>query len=146
MLGGQPSILTPGRVSFRPQRYIPGRRDRRGVEEAHTHDAQMPRRSNQDLQARRALPRYRQGHVRLTISRLLCTSYDDHRSEPIATANGYSVVRTIVAHGVHELFHGNPNIPHYAKNKTPGTMKPGMVSLPSSPEACMKLMSVDLHH
>ncbi|KAL1694264.1 peptidase M24, structural domain-containing protein [Schizophyllum commune] len=46
--------------------------------------------------------------------------------EPIATANGYSVVRTIVAHGVHNLFHGNPNIPHYAKNKTAGTMKPGM--------------------
>ncbi|KAF9040792.1 peptidase M24, structural domain-containing protein [Panaeolus papilionaceus] len=47
--------------------------------------------------------------------------------EPIARANGCSVVRTFVGHGVNELFHCSPNyIPHYAKNKAIGTMKPGM--------------------
>lgn len=31
---------------------------------------------------------------------------------------------------MNQLFHGEPNyIPHYAKNKAKGTMKPGMVSL-----------------
>ncbi|EJD05903.1 methionine aminopeptidase [Fomitiporia mediterranea MF3/22] len=47
--------------------------------------------------------------------------------EPIAKRNGCSVVRQYTAHGVNNLFHGNPtNIPHYAKNKAVGTMKPGM--------------------
>ncbi|KAI5826093.1 methionine aminopeptidase [Schizophyllum commune Tattone D] len=46
--------------------------------------------------------------------------------EPVAHANGCSVVHTFVGHGVHDLFHGNPNIPHYAKNRAVGTMKPGM--------------------
>lgn len=50
-------------------------------------------------------------------------------SEPIAKKNGCSVVRNYTAHGVNQLFHGSPtNIPHYAKNKAIGTMKPGMVS------------------
>ena len=49
-------------------------------------------------------------------------------SEPIARANGCSSVRTYTGHGIHELFHCPPNyIPHYAKNKAVGTMKPGMV-------------------
>ncbi|PCH38237.1 methionine aminopeptidase [Wolfiporia cocos MD-104 SS10] len=47
--------------------------------------------------------------------------------EPIARANGCSVVRTYCGHGIHELFHCAPNIPHYAKNKAVGMMKPGMV-------------------
>ncbi|KAL1746518.1 peptidase M24, structural domain-containing protein [Schizophyllum fasciatum] len=47
--------------------------------------------------------------------------------EPIAHASGYSVVRTIVGHGVNDIFHANPNIPHYAKNRAVGTMKPGMM-------------------
>jgi len=46
--------------------------------------------------------------------------------EPVARAGGCSVVRTYVGHGVNDLFHGPPNIPHYAKNKAVGTMKPGM--------------------
>ncbi|PPR04919.1 hypothetical protein CVT24_007163 [Panaeolus cyanescens] len=47
--------------------------------------------------------------------------------EPVARANGCAVVRTFVGHGVNELFHCSPNyIPHYAKNKAIGTMKPGM--------------------
>ncbi|EPT05994.1 hypothetical protein FOMPIDRAFT_1026862 [Fomitopsis schrenkii] len=47
--------------------------------------------------------------------------------EPIARAAGCAVVRTYCGHGVHELFHCAPNIPHYAKNKAVGTMKAGMV-------------------
>ncbi|KAG8890849.1 Methionine aminopeptidase 1 [Tulasnella sp. 332] len=46
--------------------------------------------------------------------------------EPIATANGCSVVRSYTGHGIHKLFHTVPNIPHYAKNKAVGTMRPGM--------------------
>ncbi|KAF8582672.1 methionine aminopeptidase [Ramaria rubella] len=46
--------------------------------------------------------------------------------EPIATANGCSVVRTYTGHGINQLFHTAPNIPHYAKNKAVGTMKAGM--------------------
>ncbi|KAJ7046751.1 peptidase M24, structural domain-containing protein [Mycena alexandri] len=47
--------------------------------------------------------------------------------EPIARSNGCSSVRTYTGHGIHTLFHGAPNIPHYAKNKAIGTMKAGMV-------------------
>ncbi|KIJ69432.1 hypothetical protein HYDPIDRAFT_80706 [Hydnomerulius pinastri MD-312] len=46
--------------------------------------------------------------------------------EPIARAAGCAVVRTYTGHGVNDLFHTAPNIPHYAKNKAVGTMKPGM--------------------
>jgi len=48
--------------------------------------------------------------------------------EPIARANGCAVVRTYTGHGVNDLFHCSPNIPHYGKNKAVGTMKAGMVS------------------
>ncbi|KAJ6596860.1 peptidase M24, structural domain-containing protein [Mycena vulgaris] len=48
--------------------------------------------------------------------------------EPHARSNGCSPVRTYTGHGIHRLFHASaPNIPHYAKNKAVGTMKPGMV-------------------
>ena len=47
-------------------------------------------------------------------------------SEPIARQNGCSVVRTYCGHGVNDLFHCAPNVPHYAKNKAVGTMRPGM--------------------
>ncbi|KAI0093632.1 methionine aminopeptidase [Irpex rosettiformis] len=46
--------------------------------------------------------------------------------EPIARANGCTVVRTYCGHGINDLFHCAPNVPHYAKNKAIGTMKPGM--------------------
>ncbi|CCA75578.1 probable methionine aminopeptidase [Serendipita indica DSM 11827] len=46
--------------------------------------------------------------------------------EPIAKANGCSVVRQYNGHGCNQLFHTVPTIPHYAKSKTPGAMKPGM--------------------
>ncbi len=48
-------------------------------------------------------------------------------SEPIARANGCSSVRTYTGHGINDLFHCTPNVPHYAKNKAVGTMKAGMV-------------------
>lgn len=37
----------------------------------------------------------------------------------------YSVVRSYCGHGIHKLFHCAPNVPHYAKNKAVGVMKPG---------------------
>jgi len=39
----------------------------------------------------------------------------------------FSVNKTFCGHGVGKLFHGNPSIPHYAPNKTPGVMKPGHI-------------------
>lgn len=47
--------------------------------------------------------------------------------EPHARANGCSVVRQYTGHGINDLFHTAPNIPHYAKNKAVGTMKAGQV-------------------
>ena len=47
--------------------------------------------------------------------------------EPIARQNGCSSVRTYTGHGINQLFHTAPNVPHYAKSKAIGTMKPGMV-------------------
>ncbi|KAG9128276.1 Methionine aminopeptidase 1 [Ceratobasidium sp. 392] len=46
--------------------------------------------------------------------------------EPVARAQGCSVVRSYTGHGIHHLFHTVPNIPHYAKNKATGVMKAGM--------------------
>jgi methionyl aminopeptidase len=34
--------------------------------------------------------------------------------EDHATKNGFSVVRAFVGHGIHQLFHCAPNVPHYA--------------------------------
>jgi len=42
-----------------------------------------------------------------------------------AQANGFSVVRSYCGHGINRLFHTAPSIPHYAKNKAVGVMKPG---------------------
>ncbi|THH06771.1 hypothetical protein EW145_g3858 [Phellinidium pouzarii] len=46
--------------------------------------------------------------------------------EPIARKNGLSTVRNYTGHGINDLFHCNPNIPHYAANKAVGAMKAGM--------------------
>lgn len=43
-----------------------------------------------------------------------------------ADENNVSVVRTYCGHGVGELFHCQPEVPHYAKNKAIGTCKPGI--------------------
>jgi len=40
---------------------------------------------------------------------------------------GFSVVRSYCGHGIGELFHAPPSIPHYGKNKAIGVMKPGHV-------------------
>ena len=37
------------------------------------------------------------------------------------------MVRTYCGHGIGDLFHCAPNVPHYAKNKAKGTMKVGEV-------------------
>ena len=42
-----------------------------------------------------------------------------------AQSEGFSVVRSYCGHGIHRLFHCAPNVPHYAKNKAVGVMKPG---------------------
>ena len=46
--------------------------------------------------------------------------------EPIARAANCSVVRQYTGHGINDLFHTSPNIPHYSKNRAIGTMKAGM--------------------
>jgi methionyl aminopeptidase len=40
-----------------------------------------------------------------------------------ATRNGFSVVKTYCGHGICDLFHCAPNVPHYAKNKAKGSMQ-----------------------
>lgn len=47
--------------------------------------------------------------------------------ESHAKKNGCSVVRTYCGHGIGKLFHCAPQVSHYANNKSPGIMKPGMV-------------------
>ena len=66
--------------------------------------------------------------------------FHDLFREPVARANGCAVVRTYTGHGVNDLFHDTPNIPHYAKNKAVGTMKAGMVSRCSC--ACRSLTNL----
>lgn len=40
---------------------------------------------------------------------------------------GFSVVRAYCGHGVGRLFHCAPSVPHYARNKAVGVMRPGHV-------------------
>ncbi|KAI8026132.1 Methionine aminopeptidase 1A [Camellia lanceoleosa] len=42
-----------------------------------------------------------------------------------ASMSGLSVVKSYCGHGIGELFHCAPNIPHYARNKAVGVMKAG---------------------
>eukprot|EP00271_Cylindrocystis_brebissonii_P004673 TRINITY_DN16488_c0_g1_i1.p1 TRINITY_DN16488_c0_g1~~TRINITY_DN16488_c0_g1_i1.p1 ORF type:complete len:427 (-),score=35.84 TRINITY_DN16488_c0_g1_i1:927-2207(-) len=42
-----------------------------------------------------------------------------------ASSCGFAVVKSYCGHGIGELFHCAPNIPHYAKNKAVGVMKAG---------------------
>ena len=44
-----------------------------------------------------------------------------------AASRKCSVVRTYCGHGIGELFHTVPNVPHYAKNKAKGVMQPGHI-------------------
>ncbi|CAK4620641.1 hypothetical protein LEN26_007236 [Aphanomyces euteiches] len=45
----------------------------------------------------------------------------------VATEQGFSVVKSFVGHGTGSLFHTLPDVPHYAKNKAVGIMKPGHI-------------------
>ncbi|CDK27769.1 unnamed protein product [Kuraishia capsulata CBS 1993] len=47
--------------------------------------------------------------------------------EAHAKKNNVSVVRSYCGHGINTLFHCQPDIPHYAKNKAVGVCKPGIV-------------------
>eukprot|EP01114_Cavostelium_apophysatum_P012651 TRINITY_DN2883_c0_g2_i1.p1 TRINITY_DN2883_c0_g2~~TRINITY_DN2883_c0_g2_i1.p1 ORF type:complete len:389 (+),score=48.34 TRINITY_DN2883_c0_g2_i1:114-1169(+) len=47
--------------------------------------------------------------------------------EKYVKAAGFSVVQTFCGHGIGELFHSLPNVPHYARSKAVGTMKAGHV-------------------
>ncbi|MCO5575893.1 hypothetical protein L7F22_029699 [Adiantum nelumboides] len=42
-----------------------------------------------------------------------------------ACLSGFSVVKSYCGHGIGELFHCAPNIPHYSRNKAVGVMKAG---------------------
>jgi methionyl aminopeptidase len=44
-----------------------------------------------------------------------------------AHRHGLSVVTAYCGHGIGDLFHCAPNVPHYAKNKAKGIMKVGEV-------------------
>lgn len=46
--------------------------------------------------------------------------------EKHAKSQDCSVVKTFVGHGVNQLFHTAPNVPHYARNKAVGQAQPGM--------------------
>ncbi|EMS64412.1 Methionine aminopeptidase 1A [Triticum urartu] len=43
-----------------------------------------------------------------------------------ASMSGLSVVKSYCGHGIGELFHCAPNIPHYSRNKAVGIMKAGL--------------------
>jgi len=45
--------------------------------------------------------------------------------EKHACDNGFTTVKTFCGHGINQLFHTAPDVPHYAKNKTVGVMRPG---------------------
>lgn len=46
--------------------------------------------------------------------------------EAHAKSQGCGVVRSYCGHGINQLFHCPPNVPHYAKNKQVGEAKEGM--------------------
>jgi methionyl aminopeptidase len=46
--------------------------------------------------------------------------------EKLAKNRDCSVIKTYCGHGINQLFHCAPNVPHYAKNKAVGQAKPGM--------------------
>jgi methionyl aminopeptidase len=56
----------------------------------------------------------------------LCRDFGKIISKPL-NQKGFSVVRSYCGHGIGEMFHCAPNIPHYARNKATGILKPGMV-------------------
>ena len=49
-----------------------------------------------------------------------------HAIEQHAHANDLFVVRTFVGHGIGEVFHGPPQVPHYYERSANTAMEPGM--------------------
>ena len=47
--------------------------------------------------------------------------------EKEATDNGFSVTKSYGGHGINQLFHTTPSVPHHANNRVGGIMKPGHV-------------------
>jgi len=45
--------------------------------------------------------------------------------EKVANSNRHSIVRSYCGHGINQLFHTAPSVPHYKKNKAIGICKPG---------------------
>ena len=67
-------------------------------------------------------PRDRSGAPRRTAPR--------HRScdrDPRTRTQGFNVVRSFVGHGIGEVFHGPPQVPHYFEPAASTIMEPGMV-------------------
>lgn len=64
--------------------------------------------------------------IKLVKPGTMCRDFGKVISRTVKKA-GYSVVRSYCGHGIGELFHCGPNIPHYAKNKAVGELKPGVV-------------------
>lgn len=50
-----------------------------------------------------------------------------NKIEEVVKPKGYSIVRRYTGHGIHNLFHCQPTIVHYANSKTPGRMEVGHV-------------------
>ncbi|OCF36461.1 methionine aminopeptidase, type I [Kwoniella heveanensis BCC8398] len=50
-----------------------------------------------------------------------------NKIEEIVRPKGYSIVRRYTGHGVHNLFHCQPNVVHYGGSKMPGKMEAGQV-------------------
>lgn len=57
---------------------------------------------------------------------VMCRDFGDIISK-VTNKDGFQVVRSYCGHGIGAQFHSSPNIPHYAKNKAVGVLKPGMV-------------------
>lgn len=47
--------------------------------------------------------------------------------EKHARSMGFSTVRSFCGHGIGRLFHGPPSVPHYARNRAVGVIRPGHV-------------------
>ncbi|WVR05309.1 methionine aminopeptidase, type I [Kwoniella sp. DSM 27419] len=50
-----------------------------------------------------------------------------NKIEEIIRPKGYSIVRRYTGHGIHQLFHCQPNIVHYGNSKMPGKMEAGQI-------------------
>ena len=61
-----------------------------------------------------------------------------------ASRNGFQVVKSYCGHGIGDLFHCAPTIPHYARNKV--RCQPRYAKLGMTPEAAMPMRSAFCQH